>query len=31
MHDTEAAQRSSEADALSLRIDPFNKKIDLDC
>jgi hypothetical protein len=31
MHDTEAAQRSADADASSLAIDPFDKKIDLDC
>jgi len=31
MHDTEAAQRAADADALSLAIDPFVRPIDLDC
>ncbi len=31
MHDTEAAQRASDADAHSLAIDPFRRTIDLDC
>lgn len=31
MHDTESADRAAKADALSLAIDPFDKKIDLDC
>lgn len=31
MHDTEAAQRSADADKSSLSIDPFDKTIDLDC
>ena len=31
MHDTEAVKRSADADASSLAIDPFDKKIDLDC
>jgi hypothetical protein len=31
IHDTEEAQRHSDADALSAAIDPFNRPIDLDC
>lgn len=31
MHDTEAEKRMSDADALSLAIDPFDRPIDLNC
>jgi hypothetical protein len=31
MHETEAEQRAQKADALSQAIDPFQRKIDLDC
>ena len=31
MHDNEAVKRSADADASSLAIDPFDKKINLDC
>jgi hypothetical protein len=31
IHDTEEAQRHSDAEALSAAIDPFNQPIDLDC
>jgi hypothetical protein len=31
MHDTEAASRATNADALSAAIDPFTREIDLDC
>ncbi len=31
IHDTEAAQRQANADALSAEIDPFAREVGLDC